>query len=144
MAVNAARWDLPALRAGALVSLVFAVPFQILAAIFVDEGDGGLGALLFFATAAGFVVGAGCAAWLQRVGAPLSHGIVAALVPYAAVQLVFILLALVIGDGVDPVAVAFTFTLTAAAGLAGGFLGGRLRARGVLPSIERTATGGER
>ena len=144
MALNPDRWDVPALRAGATVSLLFAVPFQVLAAIFVDDGDAGLGALLFFGTALGFVVGAGCAAWLQRVGAPLSHGIVAAVLPYAVVQLVFIVLALVIGDGVDLVAVAFTLTLTAFAGLIGGFLGGRLRARGVLPSIERTAMGGDR
>jgi hypothetical protein len=144
VAVNLDRWDVAALRAGASVSLVFAVPFQVLAAIFVDDGQGGLGALLFFGTAAGFVIGAGCAAWLQRVGAPLSHGIVAAVAPYAVVQLVFIVLALVIGDGVEPVAVAFTLTLTAFAGLIGGFLGGRMRARGVLPSIERSATGGER
>ena len=38
----------------------------------------------------GFLVGAGCAAWVQRVGFPLSHGLVTAGGTYAAAQAVFI------------------------------------------------------
>ena len=59
------RWDVAALRAGAGVCLLIAVPLTVIAAI-VDSDDGGVQALFFFGAMAGFVVGGGCAAWVER------------------------------------------------------------------------------
>jgi hypothetical protein len=131
--LNPDRWDVDALRAGASVALVFAVPFQVLAALFVDEGEGGLGALLFFGTVLGFVLGGGCAAWLQRLDLPLSHGILTTMGTYLAAQAVLLVVALVRGSDINLIAIMFTLTLTAGAGLVGGFLGKRLRAKGFVP-----------
>lgn len=138
------RWDVTALRAGVAVCVVFAVPLQTLAVLLTsgdDDDASPLGTLLFFGTLIGFVLGAGCAAWLQRLGLPLSHGLATAVGTYLAAQAVLIVLELVTGDDVNWFAVLSGASLAAAAGLIGGFLGRRLRARGVLPSTERTGPG---
>jgi hypothetical protein len=130
--VGAGRWDLAALRAGGIVCLVVAVPLSILAAI-VDSDSAGLNALLFFGAAFGFVVGAGCAAWIQRVGTPISHGMVAAAGAYLLAQAVFVVVRLVRGDDVDWFGIFFTLSLVLGAGLVGGVLGRRLIDRGIRP-----------
>jgi uncharacterized membrane protein YfcA len=138
VALSPTRWDLDALRAGALVALVFAVPFSITARWAADgRDDTALATLLSIGAVFGFVVGGGCAAWVQRLDLPLSHGLVAAVGTYLAAQAVFIVIELVSGDPVDWFAALFNATAVAGAGLLGGFLGGRLRAKGFVPSHER-------
>ena len=127
------RWDGAALRAGGSVALMFAVPLTIVAAI-VDSDDSGVNALFFFGAMFGFVLGAGCAAWVQRCGTPLSHGIVTAGGTYLAAQAVFVAVRLVGGGSVNWFRIAFTLGLVAAAGLFGGVLGGRLQRSGFRPS----------
>ena len=133
----ASRWDTAALRAGASVSLVFAVPAAVIARLFVDSAGPGIIPLLYLIFIGGFIVGGGCAAWVQRVGMPLMHGLVAAGATYAAAQAVLIVVELLTGDSVDWFNVIFQLTVVLGAGLIGGFLGGRLRARGMVPSHER-------
>lgn len=130
------RWDWDALRAGASVALVFAVPLTVVAAV-VDSDSSALNALFFFGALLGFIVGAGCAAWVQRVGTPLSHGVVTASGTYLAAQAVFLVIRLVGGNGVNLFRVFFTLMLIAGAGLIGGVLGNRLQQRGVVPSSGR-------
>ena len=73
------RWDWDAIRAGAGVALVFAVPFSIAARWAADADDSSsLAVWLSLGAVVGFVLGAGCAAWVQRAGTPLTHGIVTA------------------------------------------------------------------
>ncbi len=134
-AVLPGRWDPPAIRAGAIISLVLAVPITIVAAV-VDPDDPGARAAFFFAAFGGFVIGAGCAAWVQRSGTPLSHGMVTAVGTYAAAQALFVVFRLIAGDEVNWFGVIFTGTLVALAGLAGGFLGSRLQAKGIRPSSQ--------
>ena len=62
----------------------------------------------------GFVLGAGCAAWVQRVGFPLSHGLVTAVGTYLAAQAVFIVVRLVRGLDVRWFAVVFNLTVVLA------------------------------
>ena len=76
MAVSSgSRWDVDALKAGASVSLVFAVPFSIAARWAADSRDDSTLALwLSVGALVGFVIGAGCgvvvgcfAWWLTRL-----------------------------------------------------------------------------
>ncbi len=128
-----ARWDWQALRAGALVALVFAVPLTIVAAV-VNSDNGGLNALFFFGAMFGFILGGGCAAWVQRSGTPMSHGVVSAAGTYLLAQAVFVAIRLVGGDTVNWFSVFFTLGLVSVAGMFGGVLGNRLQQRGFVPS----------
>jgi hypothetical protein len=141
VAVNdlAQRWDLDAVRAGIGVCLILAIPLTLIAA-FVDSGDAGLNAFFFFGAMFGFVLGSGCAAWLQRRGTPLSHGMVTAMVAYLGAQAVFITIRLISGNTVNWFGVFFTLSLVMLAGLFGGLLGSLLQARGVVPSSRRSQT----
>lgn len=126
------NYDLLAIRSGAIICLVLAIPFTILGAI-VE----GARVVSFFAAVLGFVIGSGCAAWVQRAGTPLSHGIVTAIGTYVAAQFVFVMIRLVTGGEVNWFGVIFTLSLVSFAGLVGGFLGSRLQAKGVVPRAQR-------
>ena len=135
MAVNAERWDLEALRAGGMVALVFAVPFSIGARWAADSRDDSALALwLSIGAVIGFVLGAGCAAWVQRRQLPLSHGLATAIGTYVLAQTVFIAIRLLRGSDVNWFAALFNLSVVAGAGLIGGFLGQRLRSKGFVPS----------
>ena len=125
--------DVTSLRAGAGVALVFAIPFSIAARVVADDGDSALAVWLTLGAVVGFVVGAGCAAWVQPLGTPLIHGIVTASGTYLAAQTVFVAIRLVRGDDVRWLAIAFNLTVVVFAGLLGGLLGQRLQQRGFTP-----------
>ena len=135
------RWDWDAIRAGASVALVFAVPFSIGARWAADSRDDStLAVWLSLGAVLGFVLGAGCAAWVQRTGTPLSHGLVTAIGTYVAAQAVFALVRLVRGQDVRWFAIMFNLTVVLGAGLVGGLLGQKLRSRGVMPGSRGSAT----
>lgn len=127
------RLDWDAVRAGGLVCLVFAVPFSIAARWAADNDNSGLATGLVLVAVIGFLLGGGCAAWVQRVDAPLTHGIITAALTYSVAQAVFIVVRLVRGDDVQWFAVVFNLTVATFAGLLGGVLGQRLRSRGFVP-----------
>ncbi len=131
------RFDPEAIRAGIGVCLILAVPLTLVAA-FVDSDDSGLNALFFFGAMFGFVLGAGCAAWLQQRGTPMSHGIVTAMVAYLGAQVVFVSFRLLRGNSVNWFGVFFTLSLVMLAGVIGGLLGSSLQARGIVPSHRRS------
>jgi uncharacterized membrane protein YfcA len=139
--VNPRRWDTAALRAGGAVALVVAIPFSVAARWAADSRDDpSTATVLTLGAVLGFVLGAGCAAWVQRVGFPLSHGLVTAGGTYIAAQAVFITVRLARGDDVNWFAALFNLSVAIGAGLLGGLLGQRLRSRGVVPrSEERTS-----
>jgi len=136
MAVSrSGRWDFDAIKSGAAVSLVFAVPFAIGARWAADSRHDDTLALWFSIGALiGFVLGAGCAAWVQNVGLPLSHGLVTAIGTYVAAQAVFITIKLLRGGDVNWFASLFTLSAVTGAGLLGGLLGRQLHSKGVRPS----------
>lgn len=135
------RWDVDALKAGAMVALVFAVPFSIAARWAADSRDDSALALwLSLGAVAGFVLGAGCAAWVQRCGMPLAHGLVTALGTYVVAQAVFIVVRLVRGADVNWFAALFNLSVVAGAGLVGGLLGRHLQAKGFRPSQRASGT----
>jgi hypothetical protein len=135
-AIPSKRWDWQALRAGATVALFVAVPLTIVAAVF-DSTSGALNALFFFGAMFGFILGGGCAAWVQRAGTPMSHGVVSAAGTYLAAQTIFVAIQLADGDIVNWFSVFFTLGLVSVAGMFGGVLGNRLQRRGFVPSATR-------
>jgi len=133
---SAGRWDVDALRAGATICLVLAIPFTVLGLV-VD----GVGALSYFGAVAGFVIGSGSAAWAQQRGTPLSHALVTAIGTYVVAQAVFVAIRLISGREVQWFGIFFTLSLVSFAGLLGGFLGSRLQAKGFAPSSRRPVEG---
>lgn len=129
------RWDIQALEAGAVVALVFAVPFSVAARWAADsQDDASLATWLSLLAVIGFVLGAGCAAWVQRVNLPYSHAITAATGTYVAAQTVFIVVKLLRGSDVNWFAALFNLSIVIGAGLVGGVLGQRLRSKGFRPT----------
>ena len=129
------RWDREALRAGASVALVFAVPFSIAARWAADSrDDSSLAVWLSLGALAGFVLGAGCAAWVQRVNLPYQHALTTAVGAYVAAQTVFIIIRLLRGADVNWFAALFNLSAVLGAGLIGGLFGQRLRSKGFRPS----------
>jgi len=132
--------DRAALKQGAWVSLVFAVPFSVGSRLMADHDENSPWvSVLWLAALGGFTLGAGIAAWVQRTGFPLVHGLVCAGGTYIAAQTVFIMIKLFRGGSISWLAVFFTFTVVLTAGLVGGGLGSALRKRGLIPSMERNA-----
>jgi hypothetical protein len=141
LAVSNLDWY--ALRAGGSVSLVFAIPFSIAARIVADrDNSSGAASLLSLAALVGFVLGAGVAAWTQRLQLPLKHGLVCAIGTYVVAQAVFIAIRAVRGNDIRWLAAIFNLTAVAVAGLIGGALGGMMHRRGFYPSSSRASSGG--
>lgn len=131
------RWDLAAIRAGAMVALVFAVPFSIGARVAADGDNSGLAVALVLGALVGFVLGAGCAAWVQQRGTPLSHGMVTAGGTYLTAQAVFVVIRLLRSDSVSWFALIFNLSFVLVAGVIGGMLAQRLQSSGFQPSVNR-------
>lgn len=132
--IDRTRWDLDALRAGGSVALVFAVPLSIGATWAADRDDSALALWLSIGAVLGFVLGSGCAAWVQRRELPLTHGLATAIGTYSLAQAAFIGVKLARGSEVSWFAALFNLSVMAGAGLIGGLLGKRLRDRGFRPT----------
>lgn len=127
--------DRAALRQGATVALVFAVPFSIGARLVADhDANSPWASVLWLAALGGFTLGAGIAAWVQTKNMPLLHGMVCAGATYLAAQTVFVVVKLLRGGDVRWLGIFFTLSAVLFAGLVGGGLGSLLRKRGILPS----------
>ena len=135
-AVLPGRWDRDALRAGASICLVLAVPFRVLAAV-VGGDSGGLNALFFLVFLVMFVVGSGSAAWVQRTGTPLTHALTTATGSFVFAEVLFVVVRAVRGTDIPWSGIALTSSFIVITGLIGGFLGSRLQARGAVPSMRR-------
>ena len=131
------RWDIDAIKAGAGVCAVFALPLQVLALLFDDSG---VATLLRLGALFGFLLGAGVAAWVQQRGLPLAHGLVTALGAFVVVQTAFVIGRAVVGNDLRLTAFIANLPLAAGAGLFGGFLGQWLQSRGMVPSIRRPSS----
>ena len=129
-----ARWDGQAIREGASVAVLFAVPFTIIARLAFDDDDkSGWASVLALASFLGFVLGAGVAAWRQRRGAPLSHGVVTAVGVFVVVQVLFAAIRVAGGNSLNVGKIIVSLSLAALAGLLGGLLGSFLQRQGMAP-----------
>jgi hypothetical protein len=124
-------WDVAAIRAGAGVCVVFAAVPQLVAQ-FLDEGSS-LGFLLRLVALGGFALGAGVAAWVQRRGLPLKHGLATGLGAFVVIQCAFIIGRGVLGDDLRIANLVANLPLVLGASLFGGFLGAWLQRNGVRP-----------
>jgi hypothetical protein len=131
------NWDASAIRAGGLLSLLIAVPLWIAASWAQGAGRSGLTTILTLGALFGFMFGATGAAWSQRRGLPLAHGLVTSIGTYLLVQFIVSTYRLATGSSIDWFRIVFFVTLSAGAGLIGGFLGMKMRQTGMLPSRER-------
>ena len=134
------RWDIAAIRSGASVCLLFAVPLSLLALWADGNGNGGLAFLFVLGAIGGFVAGAGVAAWVQTKGLPLAHAMITASGTYLVAQAVFITIRLARGDDVNFFAALFNLTAVLFAGSIGGALGLFLQRQGMRPSTQRRPT----
>ena len=133
------RWDTAALRMGAMVSLIFAIPFSIGASWAASRDSTALAIWLVLGAVGGFTLGAGCAAWVQRLDLPLSHGLVTAVGTYSAAQMIFIVSQLISSNSVNWFGAFFNLSVVGGVGRIGGWIGRRLRAKGFVPSFERSS-----
>ena len=133
---NLVNLDFAALRQGGAIALVVGAPCAIGSSVVASGSDENspLVALLWLGAVAGFVIGAGVAAWVQRRGTPLIHGLLCAGGTYLAVQLVFSVVRLSRGRDVSWLGLFFTFTVVLFAGVIGGSLGGMLQRKGFTSS----------
>jgi hypothetical protein len=126
--------DTGALKQGASVALVFAVPFSIGARLMADhDANSPWTSVLWLFALGGFTLGAGIAAWVQTKNLPLVHGMVCAGGTYLAAQTLFVVIKLARRGDVRWLGIFFTFTAVLFAGLVGGGLGSFLRQRGIMP-----------
>jgi hypothetical protein len=132
------RWDWTAIRAGGSVALVFAVPFSIAARIVADNADdddgSGLATLLAIGALVGFFLGAGVAAWYQRKGTPLTHGVVTATGTFVVAQAVLLAVKLVRGGDINWLGIMFNLTTTAVVGVLGGLVANAMLRQGAKPN----------
>lgn len=119
------RWDVDALRAGASVMLMFALPATLIARFVLDtrESSSSWTPLLSLIAIMGFVLGAGVAAWQQRRNTPLAHGVVASTGTHLVVQTAIVLVKVVIGSEVRFGRVLTSVSFALVAGVIGSLLG---------------------
>lgn len=119
------RWDIDALKAGASVMLMFALPATLIARFVLDNQDGTSSwtPLLSLIAVLGFILGAGVAAWQQRRNTPLVHGVVASTGTHLVVQAAIVLTKLVIGADVRYSRVLTSISFALVAGVLGSLLG---------------------
>jgi len=128
------RFDLVAIRRGAGVAAMFALPIQVIARIAVDEDRrSGWTSVITLAILASLVLGSGVAAWHQRRNSPLSHGVVTSASVFIALQIVFSIVKVLQGDSIAWGRIIVSLGLSLVAGVCGGLLGSTLLRRGMEP-----------
>jgi hypothetical protein len=115
--------DRPAVLKGMAVAGVIAVPFAFLGLAASDESSlGWAGWLSVLGILLGLVIGGFIAARDQRVEAPLTNGIIAAIAVYAVVQGIGILKRAVAGEELNWAKYASSLLLSIVAGTVGALL----------------------
>lgn len=132
--VGERRWDRDAIVAGISVAAMIAVPAAIVGRWGADRDWDTFGILVInLISLGGLFLGAGVAAWRQRCGTPLSHGLVVALGSYLAIQAVSVAIRLVRDAEIRWGAIVGNVFLALGAGLLGGYAGLLLLRRNILP-----------
>jgi putative membrane protein (TIGR04086 family) len=121
------RLDPRALRQGAVVAAVIAVPAGVIGRVLSDRSNPPDWLwVLVVVVLAGLVAGAAVAASRQDRGFPLTHGVVTAVGVFVVVQAVGILLRLLRSDSISWSRVTSSLLLSLMAGMVGGLLGSAL------------------
>jgi hypothetical protein len=121
--VAAVELDRPAVVKGMVVAAAIAVPFALLGLAAADDQSlGWAGWLSVLGIMLGLVIGGFLAGRDQRVGAPLTNGIVAAVAVYVIVQGIGIVKRAVEGDELNWAKYASSLLLSIVAGTVGALL----------------------
>jgi hypothetical protein len=129
------RWDFEAIKAGASVAVLLAVPPSLIARFMIDDtnSENGWAPLLSLIAIFGFVIGSGQTAWRQSKGTPILHGMLTSTGVFVAAQSVFAIIKIALGDDLRLMRIATSFSLAMFAGLIGGLLGYYLQRNGPAP-----------
>jgi NADH:ubiquinone oxidoreductase subunit 2 (subunit N) len=135
MSTPSLPFDREALRAGASVTLVFAVPPTLVARFVLDNNDdtSGWAPLLSLIAVLGFVLGSGVAAWRQQARRPMAHAVVAGAGVFVAAQAAFLVVRIATGGDVRVMRILTSVSLALVASVIGGLLGNFLQKNGVRP-----------
>ncbi len=127
--------DREALRAGASVTLLFAVPPTLVARFVLDNKDdtSGWAPLLSLIAVLGFVLGSGVAAWRQQAQRPMAHAVLAGAGVFVAAQAVFLAVRIATSGDVRVMRILTSFSLALVASVIGGLLGNFLQKNGIRP-----------
>lgn len=129
------RLDIQALREGASVTLVFAVPPTLVARFILDNGNdaSGWAPLMSIIAVFGFVLGSGVAAWRQTARRPMTHATLAGAGVFIAAQALFLLIRVATNGDVRVMRILTSFSLSLVASVIGGLLGNFLQKNGIRP-----------
>ena len=126
------RLDWRAIGAGAAIALMVAVPAALIGELLLGDDPPDEQSPLVFVFVALILLGClagGYTAGARRPDMPLTHGAMAALSAYVAVQAVGVVLVAARGDDIRVVAIIFNALLSASVGVLGGLLANRRAAR---------------
>jgi hypothetical protein len=127
------RLDTQALREGASVTLLFAVPPTLVARFVLDNdsGSSGWAPLMSVIAVFGFIVGSGVAAWREQVRRPMTHAVLAGAGVFVVAQAVFLVVRVATNGDVRVMRILTSFSLSLVASVIGGLLGNFLQKNGV-------------
>lgn len=130
-----AHLDKQALREGASVTLLFAVPPTLVARFILDNGSGtsGWAPLMSIIAVFGFILGSGVAAWRETVRRPMTHAVLAGAGVFVLAQAAFLVIRIASGGEVRVMRILTSFSLALVASVVGGLLGNFLQKNGVGP-----------
>ncbi len=131
----APRLDTQALRDGAVVTLMFALPPTLVARFILDNGSepSGWAPLLSLIAVGGFVLGSGVAAWREQVRRPMTHAVLAGAGVFIVAQAVFLVVRVATNGEVRVMRILTSFSLSLVASVIGGLLGNFLQKNGPSP-----------
>lgn len=129
------RLDRQALREGASVTLLFAVPPTLVARFVLDNDSAtsGWAPLLSLIAVGGFILGAGVAAWREQVRKPMTHAVLAGAGVFVVAQAIFLLVRIATNGEVRVMRILTSFSLSLVASVIGGLLGNFLQKNGLRP-----------
>ena len=129
------RLDVQALREGASVTLLFAVPPTLVARFVLDNGNdaSGWAPLMSIIAVFGFVLGSGVAAWRQNARRPMTHATLAGAGVFIVAQSLFLLIRVATNGDVRVMRILTSFSLSLVASVIGGLLGNFLQKNGIRP-----------
>lgn len=132
---SADRFDRQALREGASVTLLFAVPPTLVARFVLDNGSdsSGWAPLMSIIAVFGFVLGSGVAAWRERVRRPMTHAVLAGAGVFVVAQAAFLVIRIATNGDVRVMRILTSFSLALVASVVGGLLGNFLQKNGIAP-----------
>jgi len=129
------RFDIAALKKGASVTALFAVPPTLIARFFLDDKSYVTSWSVFLSLLSifGFILGSGVAAWHQSEGRPMLHAMTAGVGVFIVIQSLFLVVRVLLNGDIRIGRIATSLALALFASVIGGALGSFLQHSGAKP-----------